>query len=121
MTQSRPHRPALPPAEAAARLGAEAAGGRLDPAAADAVLRAAGHRTAPDAGRRRAWPAGLSDREVEVLRLISRGLSKRQVADALVLAPATVDHHVRHVYAKIGVSTRAGAAVFALEHDLLPK
>jgi DNA-binding NarL/FixJ family response regulator len=68
---------------------------------------------------RRNWPAGLSDREVEVLCLISRGLSKRQIAETLVIAPATADHHVRHIYDKIGVSTRAGAAVFALEHGLL--
>jgi DNA-binding NarL/FixJ family response regulator len=56
---------------------------------------------------------------VEVLRLLSRGLTKRQVAAALTIAPATADHHVRHIYDKLGVSTRAGAAVFALEHGLL--
>jgi putative nucleotidyltransferase with HDIG domain len=72
MTEPRPHRPALAPAAAAARLRAEAAAGRLDPDAVGAVLLAAGH---PAAGPRRAWPAGLSDREVEVLRLIARGAS----------------------------------------------
>jgi DNA-binding NarL/FixJ family response regulator len=118
MTQPRPHRPARVPAEAAAQVHAEVAAGRLDRAAADAVLQAAGQRAAP---ARPVWPAGLSDREVEVLRLISRGLSKRQVAEALVIAPATADHHVRHIYDKIGVSTRAGAAVFALEHGILPE
>jgi DNA-binding NarL/FixJ family response regulator len=118
MTQPRPHRTARLPDDAAAQLHAEVTAGRLDRAAADAVLHAAGQRAAPT---RRAWPAELSDREVEVLRLISRGLSKRQVAEALIVAPATVDHHVRHIYGKIGVSTRAGAAVFALEHGILPK
>ena len=118
MTQPRPHRPARAPDEAAAEIGAEVAAGRLDRAAAGAVLHAAGQRGALP---RRPWPAGLSEREVEVLRLLCRGLSKRQVAEALVVAPATVDHHVRHIYGKIGVSTRAGAAVFALEHGLLPE
>ena len=82
------------------------------------MLHAAGQ---PAALPRRAWPAGLSEREVDVLRLLCRGLSKRAAAAALVVAPATVDHHVRHIYGKIGVSTRAGAAVFALEHGLLPE
>jgi DNA-binding NarL/FixJ family response regulator len=118
MTQPRPHRPARAPDDAAAQLHGEVAAGRLDRAAADAVLHAAGQPAVPT---RWSWPAELSDREVEVLRLISSGLSKRQVAEVLILAPATVDHHVRHIYGKIGVSTRAGAAVFALEHGLLPK
>jgi HD-GYP domain-containing protein (c-di-GMP phosphodiesterase class II)/DNA-binding CsgD family transcriptional regulator len=118
MTQPRPHRPARSPNDAAAQLAAEVVGGRLDRAAVDAVLHAIGQRaTLP----RTIWPAGLTEREVGVLRLISQGLSKRQVAEALVVAPATVDHHVRHIYSKIGVSTRAGAAVFALEHGILPK
>jgi DNA-binding NarL/FixJ family response regulator len=120
MTQPRPHRPALTAAAAAAEVHAEVAAGRLDRAAADAVLRAAGQGAAPAGPARRAWPAGLSDREVAVLRLLARGWTKRQVATALVIAPATADHHVRHIYGKIGVSTRAGAAVFALEHGLLP-
>jgi len=118
MTQPRPHRPARVPGDAAAQLHAEVAVGRLDRVATNAVLNAVGQRVVTT---RRSWPAELSEREVEVLRLISRGLSKRQVAEALIVAPATVDHHVRHIYAKIGVSTRAGAAVFALEHGILPK
>lgn len=118
MTEPRPYRPARPPAAAAEELEREVQAGRLDSEAASAVLRAAGQR---DRAGHRAWPAGLSDREVEVLRLLSRGLSKRQIAEALVIAPATADHHVRHIYGKIGVSTRAGAAVFALEHGILPK
>jgi DNA-binding NarL/FixJ family response regulator len=64
-------------------------------------------------------PRGLTAREIEVLRLIARGLTKKEVAKALVIAPKTADAHVQHIYAKLGVSTRAGAALFAMEHGLL--
>ena len=67
----------------------------------------------------RPWPAGLSDREVEVLRLVASGPSNRQIADTLVISPRTAEHHVQHVYTKIGVSTRAAAAMFAMQHGLL--
>ena len=81
-----------------------------------AVLQAAGLRggSAP-----RAFPAGLTAREVEVLRLVARGLSNKEIAAQLHLSPKTVGHHVGHVYAKAGVSTRAAAALFAVEHGLL--
>jgi HD-GYP domain-containing protein (c-di-GMP phosphodiesterase class II) len=118
MTQSRPHRRALDPDEAARQLTADAAAGRLDPVAVQAILAVARGKPVPI---RHAWPAGLSDREVEVLRLICRGATKKDVAAALTISPSTADHHVRHIYEKIGVSTRAGAAVFALQHDLLQK
>ena len=88
---------------------------RLEPDAVACVLAAAGHRPAPQAGR----PAGLTDREVEVLRLIARGSSNRQVAERLFISRKTVGRHVENVYAKIGVSSRAAAAVFAMEHGLL--
>jgi DNA-binding NarL/FixJ family response regulator len=65
------------------------------------------------------WPAGLSDREVEVLRLVAHGLSNRQIADTLVISPRTAEHHVQHLYTKIGATTRAAAAMFAMEHGLL--
>jgi DNA-binding NarL/FixJ family response regulator len=68
---------------------------------------------------RRAWPADLTDREVDVLRLAARGLSNREIAADLVLSERTVGHHLAHVYDKIGRRTRAGAAVFAMEHGLL--
>jgi len=61
----------------------------------------------------------LSDREVEVLRLLCRGGTKKEVASLLNISPSTVDHHVRHIYDKIGVATRAGATLFAVEWDLL--
>ncbi|HEY7196828.1 MAG TPA: HD domain-containing phosphohydrolase [Gaiellaceae bacterium] len=111
LTEGRPHRAAFAPDEAARLLSAEA----LDPDAVAAVLEAAGHA----APRRRSYPAGLTEREVEVLRLLARGLSKKQIAGLLVVSPSTVHTHVVHVYEKAGVSTRAGAAVFALEHGLL--
>ena len=82
------------------------------------MLEAAGHRRPRT---RASWPAGLSDREVEVLRLIARGASYRDVARELVISPRTAAHHVQHIYDKIGVSTRAGAAMFAMEHELLTR
>jgi HD-GYP domain-containing protein (c-di-GMP phosphodiesterase class II) len=116
LTQDRPHRPARTAEAAADHLIAEARAERLDREAVESVLGAAGHRLPR---RRRAWPSGLSDREVEVLRLTARGCSVRDVATQLVISPKTADHHLQHVYAKIGVSTRAAATLFALEHDLL--
>ena len=65
------------------------------------------------------WPAELTDREVEVLRLIARGRSNREVAERLFISPKTVGRHVENLYRKIGVSSRAAAAVFAMEHGLL--
>jgi DNA-binding NarL/FixJ family response regulator len=65
------------------------------------------------------WPAGLTEREVEVMRMICRGGTKKQVASVLSISPNTVDHHIRHIYDKAGVQSRAGATLFALQHDLL--
>jgi DNA-binding NarL/FixJ family response regulator len=76
-------------------------------------------RTAGERPSRTRWPEGLSDREVEVLRLVARGLSNREVAEELVVSRRTAEHHVQHIYAKIGVSTRAAAALFAVEQGLL--
>jgi HD-GYP domain-containing protein (c-di-GMP phosphodiesterase class II) len=117
MTEPRPHRPALALEEAAEELRREVRAGRMDGGAAEAVLGAAGHRTRPV---RRELPMGLTEREAEVLRLVARGLSNRQVAERLYISPKTVGHHVQHVYQKIGVSTRPAATVFAMQHDLLP-
>ncbi|HKW69051.1 MAG TPA: HD domain-containing phosphohydrolase [Candidatus Dormibacteraeota bacterium] len=116
MTQPRAFRQALSPGEAADRLKADARGGRLDVDAVDSVLQAAGQESDPI---RRTWPAGLSEREVEVLRLLCRGGTKKQVAAMLRISASTVDHHVRHIYDKVGVATRAGATLFAVENDLL--
>ena len=91
--------------------------GRLDGDAVEAVLGAAGHRVP----RRREGPEGLTAREIEVLRLLARGLSNREIAERLVISPKTVGNHVEHIYAKIGASTRATASLFALRHGLLPE
>jgi HD-GYP domain-containing protein (c-di-GMP phosphodiesterase class II) len=116
MTQDRPYRAALAPDAAAREVEAAARAGRFDPECARAVIRAAGQHPTRS---RSAWPRGLSDREVEVLRLVAGGLSNRQIAEALVISPRTAEHHVQHVYTKIGVSTRAAAAMFAMGHGLL--
>jgi HD-GYP domain-containing protein (c-di-GMP phosphodiesterase class II)/DNA-binding CsgD family transcriptional regulator len=116
MTEDRPHRRPLSASAISKELGEEIAGGRLDRDAVNAVLAAAGKQALTTRG---GWPAGLSDREVEVLRLVARGSSNREIAQALSIAEATVHHHVLHIYGKIGVSTRAGAALFAMENDLL--
>jgi HD-GYP domain-containing protein (c-di-GMP phosphodiesterase class II) len=115
MTEPRPHRPPVDPDQAARELRAEAMAGRLDGEAVDAVLRAAGHR----ATARRAWPGGLSFREVEVLQLLARGNSSRQIAQQLVVSPKTAANHVEHIYSKLGVSSRAAATLYATQHGLL--
>lgn len=116
MTSDRPYRAALTPGAAAAELRAMSAAGLLDADAVERVLGAAGHRRAA----RPALPAGLTAREAEVLRLLALGLTTRQVAHRLVISAKTADHHVQHIYAKIGVSTRGAAALFAIEHGVLP-
>jgi HD-GYP domain-containing protein (c-di-GMP phosphodiesterase class II) len=116
MTERRPHRAARTTEDAAERLRDEVRAHRLDQDAVHAVLAAAGHAERP---ARRVWPADLSDREVEVLRLIARSFSNREMAQRLIIAEKTVGHHIQHIYNKIGVSTRAGATLFALQHDLL--
>jgi HD-GYP domain-containing protein (c-di-GMP phosphodiesterase class II) len=113
--EPRPHRPECTPDEIAAHLRDEVRAGRLDGAAVDAVLNAAGHRVR----RRRQWPAGLTAREVEVLRLVARGLSYREIAARLVISRKTASNHVERVYTKIGVTNRAMASLFAVRHGLL--
>lgn len=117
MREPRPHRRELSADAAAAQLRAEVNAGRLDGDAVEAVLGAAGHRVR----RRHAGPAGLSEREVEVLRLLARGLSNRAIAERLVISPKTVGSHVEHIYAKIDASSRATASLFAMQHGLLPE
>jgi HD-GYP domain-containing protein (c-di-GMP phosphodiesterase class II) len=114
-TEPRPHRPACPAAEAAARLQAEARAGRIDSGAAAAVLSAAGH----PATRRPARPADLTGREIEVLQLLALGLSNREIAERLVISRKTASHHVEHIYAKTGTTNRALASLFAANHGLI--
>jgi DNA-binding NarL/FixJ family response regulator len=96
-------------------LRSEAKAGRLDGDAVAAVLKAAGHR----APARRDWPGGLTAREVEVLGLLARGHANKEIARHLVLSPKTVATHIEHIYAKIDVSSRAGATLFATQHGLV--
>ena len=117
MREPRPHRPARTAGEAVTEMRAEVRAGRLDGAAVDAVLEAAGHRLP----RRREAVAGLTAREIEVLILLARGMSNRRIAERLVITPKTAGNHVEHIYAKIGASSRAGAAMFAVQHGLLPE
>jgi HD-GYP domain-containing protein (c-di-GMP phosphodiesterase class II) len=116
MMEPRPHRPAHSEDEACAELRHQVRAGLLDDEAVRAVLTAAGHRVR---STRRARVAGLSDRELEVLRLVARGHSNRQMADRLAVSERTVHHHVEHIYQKIGVSTRASATLFIMQHNLL--
>ena len=115
MLERRPYRPALSGEEAAAELHADVRAGKLDAEAVAAVLEAAGH----DVPRRREWPAGLTSREIDVLRLLALGLSSKQIAAELVITPKTARNHIEHIYAKIDTSSRVGASLFATEHGLL--
>jgi DNA-binding NarL/FixJ family response regulator len=66
----------------------------------------------------RTYPAGLTTREVEVLRLVASGLTDIQVAEKLVLSPRTVHAHISSIYNKLGVSSRSAATRYAMEHHL---
>jgi HD-GYP domain-containing protein (c-di-GMP phosphodiesterase class II) len=116
MTEPRPHRPPIPPERATEILCEQADAGRLDADAVTAVLESAGQR-APRIER----PAGLTEREVQVVRMLARGLQTKQVAHALGISAKTADHHIQNAYRKIGVSTRAAATLFAMEHGLLAR
>jgi len=114
-TEPRPHRDACTAGEAAGLLRAEARAGRLDAGATAAVLSAAGH----PATRRPARAAGLTAREVEVLQLLARGLSNKEIAERLVISRKTAGHHIEHIYAKTGTANRALASLFAASHGLI--
>jgi HD-GYP domain-containing protein (c-di-GMP phosphodiesterase class II) len=115
MTEARPHRPALASDDAVRELRAEVHAGHLDGDAVEAVLEAAGQSR----GKRRRGPAGLTPREIEVLVLIARGASNRQVAERLGITPKTAGTHIERIYTKIGATTRSTAALFAMQHGLL--
>ena len=115
LREPRPYRAAHSSAETLRRLTEEVESGALDAGAVRAVIIAAEEERPPLVR----WPGRLSDREVEVLRLAVRGLTIRQVGNRLGIAPKTVDRHLQNSYTKMGVSSRAGAALFALEHGLL--
>jgi HD-GYP domain-containing protein (c-di-GMP phosphodiesterase class II) len=115
MTQDRSYRPGRTPEEAASELRRMGAAGRLDVDAVRAVCAAVGTTHESRAAR---WPAGLTGREVEVLRLVAGGLSNRAIGTELHISARTAEHHVQSVYGKIGLATRAGAALFAMEHGM---
>jgi HD-GYP domain-containing protein (c-di-GMP phosphodiesterase class II) len=115
MIEPRPYRLALAPKQAAAELRADVRSGRLDAGAVDAVLTAAGQAH----GKRLSGPDGLTPREIEVLALIARGASTRQVAQRLSITPKTAETHIERIYAKTGTSTRSTATLYAMQHGLL--
>jgi HD-GYP domain-containing protein (c-di-GMP phosphodiesterase class II) len=120
LTTERADRAAVADDAAAAELRRLEGDGLLEPRATRAVLVAAGHGEPAGRGRKRPEnPAGLSRREVDVLSLAAKGLTTRQIADRLVISPKTADHHIQHIYTKIGVSTRAGAALWAMQNDVV--
>jgi HD-GYP domain-containing protein (c-di-GMP phosphodiesterase class II) len=113
--EPRPYREQLSPDAAARRLRERVRAGALDEVAVDAVLHAAGHR----AGHATVRPGGLTAREVEVLCLVARGASNKEIAASLVISEKTARNHVERAYAKIGVSNRIGASMYALQHGLV--
>jgi len=120
LTSERADRPPFSNADAAGELRRLESEGVLEPRATRAVLVAAGHGEPEDRVRKRPQnPGGLSHREVDVLRLAARGLTTREIADRLVIAPKTADHHIQHIYAKIDVSTRAAAALWAMQNAVV--
>lgn len=114
-TEPRPYRPAISVKEAAEALQHDARSGRLSGEPVDAVLAASGQRR----GKRLRGPAGLTERELEVLVLIARGASNRQVARALGITAKTAGTHIERIYTKIDASTRATATLFAMQNGLL--
>jgi HD-GYP domain-containing protein (c-di-GMP phosphodiesterase class II) len=115
MIETRAHRPAHTRDAAAAQLTKMARDRVLSTDAVNAVLSAAEHETNVRPPR----PAGLTDRELDVLRLVARGLTNKEVATKLDISTRTAGHHLEHIFEKIGVNTRAGATMFAMQHQLL--
>lgn len=114
--ETRPNRAALSTEDLEVAMRVEIHAGRLDGEAVKGVLAAAGHHTTPI---RRDYVAGLTEREIDVLRLIARGYSNRQMSASLGVSEKTVGTHVMHIYDKIGCSTRSAATLFALQHHLI--
>lgn len=115
MLQPRPYREPLSEVDAVRELRADAAAGHLDPIATDAVLSAAGHAVSRS---RAGGPAGLTARECDVLALLAQGMPNKRIARELAISPKTVNNHVEHIYSKVGVSNRAAAAMYAMQHGI---
>ena len=116
MTEPRPHRAART-ADGGRGRAARGRPRRARSTATRPTPCCARRATASSAGA--SWPAGLTSREVEVLRLLVRGLSNKEIAEQLVISRKTAGNHVEHIYAKIGVSNRARASLFAIKHGLM--
>ena len=114
--EDRPMRPAVDDEASASLVRSWVRQGRLCPDGAEAVLSVAGQPSRRNITRRL---AGMTPREIEVLRLIARGLTLKVAAEELDISPKTADNHIQNIYSKIGVTTRAGAALFAVENGLL--
>ena len=120
LTTERADRQPFSPDDAAAELRRLESQGVLEPRASRAVLVAAGHgEPRAPSGKRPVNPGGLTRREVDVLRLAAKGLTTGQIADRLYISPKTADHHIQHIYGKINVSTRAAAALWAMQHTIV--
>ena len=119
LTTERADRPAFSANHAATELRGLASRGVLERETTEAVLSVAGHHEPGAPTPRVKHPGGLTGREVEVLRLAAMGLTTREIADRLYISPKTADHHIQHVYTKIEVSTRAAAALWAMQHDVV--
>ncbi|HVU00559.1 MAG TPA: HD domain-containing phosphohydrolase [Polyangiaceae bacterium] len=117
LLEPRPHRTARSAEEAARVVREEARSGRLDHDVVEALLGVSGHRTR----QRRDGPAGLTAREIEVLRLLARGLSTKGIAERLGVSPKTAGNHIEHIYGKIDAKNRVAASLFAVQHGLLPE
>jgi HD-GYP domain-containing protein (c-di-GMP phosphodiesterase class II) len=113
--EDRPHRPAHAAPAQERELRDLVAGGALDDRAVRAVLDGRGG-TPP---RRPTRPSGLSEREVEVVRLVAIGRTNKEIGVLLGMSPRTAQRHVMNVYSKVGLESRAGLALYAVEHGLL--
>lgn len=113
--EPRPYRDAMPLGAAIELLARKAREGEIDPVMVKAIAEVAG-QSAPDMP----LPAGLTDREAEVLGLLARGMQTKQIARQLEISPKTADRHIQNSYRKIGVSSRAAATLFASDHGLIP-
>ncbi len=114
--EDRPHRKALSDEAAAAKLRALVREGKLCADGVEAVLSAAGQASRRVSSVR---PSGLTPREIEVPGLIAAGHTAKEVARVLDISPKTADNHIQNLYSKIGVTSRAGAALYALERGMV--
>jgi len=114
LRSDRPHRPGLSSRNATAELTAMSRVGTLDGDAVASVL-----ATVDGTAARIKTADGLTERQIDVLRLVCSGLSNKAIADRLRISPRTAERHVQDIYLRIGVSSRAAAAMYAMEHSLL--